>query len=122
MRLTLRALLAYLNNVLEPADADEFAAKVQESAVASGLVQRMSRSTHKVRVYAPRVDAQGMAGDASTVAEYPDDSLSEERVGDGERACSNSDVHLAGGGSSCQNLTMVLGRKADISESLRRSS
>ena len=120
MRLTLRALLAYLNNVLEPADADEFAAKVQESAVASGLVQRISGITHKMRMNAPRVDAKGMADDANNVAEYLDNSLSEERVGDFERACINSDVHLAEVASSYQILTMVLGRKADISESLRR--
>ena len=51
MRLTLRALLAYLYNVLEPAEADEFAAKVQESPVASGLVPSASPACRSARVF-----------------------------------------------------------------------
>jgi hypothetical protein len=59
MRLTLRALLAYLYNVLDPADANDFSTKVQESAVASGLVQRIGAITKKMRMNAPRIDACG---------------------------------------------------------------
>ena len=109
MRLTLRALLAYLYNVLEPADADEFAGKVQESAVASGLVQRIGGITRKMRKSAPRTDAKGTAADANNVAEYLDNSLPDEQVGDFERACINSEMHLAEVASSYQVLTMVLG-------------
>jgi hypothetical protein len=119
MRLTLRALLAYLYNVLDPADADEFAGKVQESAVASGLVQRIGGITRKMRMSAPRIDAKGTADDANNVAEYLDNSLHEERVGDFERACINSDMHLAEVASSYQVLTMVLGKAAEIPQSLR---
>ena len=119
MRLTLRALLAYLYNVLDPADADEFAGKVQESAVASGLVQRIGGITRKMRMSAPRIDAKGTADDANNVAEYLDNSLPEERVGDFERACINSDMHLAEVASSYQVLTMVLGKPAEIPQSLR---
>jgi hypothetical protein len=119
MRLTLRALLAYLYNVLEPADAREFSTKVQESAVASGLVQRIGAITKKMRMNAPRIDAKGMADDANNVAEYLDNSLSEEQVGDFERACINSDQHLAEVASSYQILTMVLGKAADVPESMQ---
>lgn len=118
MRLTLRALLAYLYNVLEPADADEFAGKVKESAVASGLVQRIGGITHKMRMSAPRIDAKGMVDDANHVAQYLDNSLPDEQVGDFERACINSDMHLAEVASSYQILTMVLGKPADTSEAL----
>lgn len=119
MRLTLRALLAYLYNVLEPADASEFSTKVQESAVASGLVQRIGAITKKMRMNAPRIDAKGMADDANNVAEYLDNSLSEEQVADFERACINSDQHLAEVASSYQILTMVLGKAADVPDSLQ---
>jgi hypothetical protein len=118
MRLTLRALLAYLYNVLDPEDADEFAGKVKESAVASGLVQRIGGITRKLRMGAPRVDAKG-TDDANNVAEYLDNSLSEEQVGDFERACINSDMHLAEVASSYQVLTMVLGKAAEIPPALR---
>jgi len=120
MRLTLRALLAYLYNVLEPADADEFAGKVQESAVASGLVQRIGGITRKMRMSAPRTDAKGTAADANNVAEYLDNSLPDEQVGDFERACINSDMHLAEVASSYQVLTMVLGKPAEIPQHLRQ--
>lgn len=119
MRLTLRALLAYLYNVLDPSDANDFSTKVQESAVASGLVQRIGAITHKMRMNAPRIDAKGMADDANHVAEYLDNSLPEEQVGDFERACINSDMHLAEVASSYQILTMVLGKAADIPQSLK---
>ena len=119
MRLTLRALLAYLYNVLEPADASDFSAKVQESAVASGLVQRIQGITKKMRMNAPRIDAKGTADDANNVAEYLDNSLAEEQVADFERACINSDMHLAEVASSYQILTMVLGKAAEYPDSLQ---
>jgi hypothetical protein len=119
MRLTLRALLAYLYNVLDPIDADQFGEKVQESAVASGLVERIRGITHKTRMSAPRVDAKGLADDANNVAEYLDNCMSEEQVPDFERACINSDMHLAEVASSYQILTMVLGKPAEIAPHLR---
>jgi hypothetical protein len=119
MRLTLRALLAYLYNVLEPAEAEEFGSKVQESAVASGLVQRIRGITHKVRMHAPRIDAKGLTDDANNVAEYLDNNLAEDRVADFERTCLESDVHLAEVAGSYQILTMVLGKPAEVSDKLR---
>ncbi len=119
MRLTLRALLAYLYNVLEPAEADEFAAKVQESPVASGLVQRIRGITHKVRMTAPRIDAKGLTDDANNVAEYLDNNLAEDRVADFERTCLESDMHLAEVAGSYQILTMVLGKPAEVPPKLR---
>ena len=119
MRLTLRALLAYLYNVLEPAEAEEFAGKVQESPVASGLVQRIRGITHKVRMTAPRIDAKGLTDDANNVAEYLDNNLAEDRVADFERTCLESDMHLAEVAGSYQILTMVLGKPADVPTRLR---
>lgn len=119
MRLTLRALLAYLYNVLEPVEAEEFGAKVHESPVASGLVQRIRGITHKVRMSAPRIDAKGLTDDASNVAEYLDNNLAEDRVADFERTCLESDMHLAEVAGSYQILTMVLGKPAEVPAHLR---
>ncbi|MCE9526133.1 MAG: hypothetical protein K8R36_08780 [Planctomycetales bacterium] len=119
MRLTLRALLAYLYNVLEPAEAEEFAGKVQESTVATGLVQRIRGISHKLRMSAPRIDAKGLTDDANNVAEYLDNNLADDRVADFERTCLESDMHLAEVASSYQILTMVLGKPADVPQKLR---
>ncbi|MGI8979969.1 MAG: hypothetical protein ACR2FY_12155 [Pirellulaceae bacterium] len=119
MRLTLRALLAYLYNVLEPAEAEEFAGKVQESPVASGLVQRIRGITHKIRMTAPRIDAKGLTDDANNVAEYLDNNLAEDRLEDFERGCLESDMHLAEVAGSYQILTMVLGKPATVPPKLR---
>ncbi len=119
MRLTLRALLAYLYNVLEPAEAEEFAGKVQESPVASGLVQRIRVITHKLRMNAPKIDAKGLTDDANNVAEYLDNNLADDRVGDFERTCLESDMHLAEVAGSYQILTMVLGKPAEVPQKLR---
>ncbi len=119
MRLTLRSLLAYLYNVLEPAEAEQFAGKVQESPVASGLVQRIRGITHKIRMTAPRIDAKGLTDDANNVAEYLDNNLAEDRLEDFERACLESDMHLAEVAGSYQILTMVLGKPAAVPSKLR---
>lgn len=119
MRLTLRALLAYLYNVLEPAEAEEFAGKVKESPVASGLVQRIRVITHKLRMSAPKIDAKGLTDDVNNVAEYLDNNLADDRVGDFERTCLESDMHLAEVAGSYQILTMVLGKPAEVPQKLR---
>ncbi len=119
MRLTLRTLLAYLYNVLEPAEAEEFAAKMQKNPDVEGLAQRIRGITHKVRMTAPRIDAKGLTDDANNVAEYVDNVLPDDRVGDFERTCLESDMHLAEVAGSYQILTMVLGKPAEVPPPLR---
>ncbi|MEX2173351.1 MAG: hypothetical protein WD872_03255 [Pirellulaceae bacterium] len=119
MRLTLRTMLAYLDNVLDPNDAEELGRKIQESEFAGGLVQRVRTVTKKVRMSAPKVDGKGMGNDANTVAEYLDSALPQDRVGDFERVCLESDAHLAEVAGCHQILALVLGKPADVSQSLR---
>jgi hypothetical protein len=119
MRLTLRTMLAYLDNVLDPVEAEELGRKINESDFASGLVQRIKGVMKKLRMDAPKLDGKGMGNDANSVAEYLDSSLPQDRVGDFERVCLESDKHLAEVAACHQVLTIVLGKPADVPPSLR---
>lgn len=119
MRLTLRTMLAWLDNVLEPADADILGKKINESDFANGLVQRIRTVTKKVRMDAPKLDGKGNGNDANAVAEYLDSTLPQDRVADFERVCLESDKHLAEVASCHQILTLVLGKAADVPIELR---
>ncbi len=119
MRLTLRTMLAYQDSVLEPNEAEELGRKIKESDFASTLIQRMRSVLKKVRMNAPKLDGKGMGNDANTVAEYLDSALPQDRVGDFERICLESDAHLAEVAGCHQILALVLGKPADVPESLR---
>ena len=114
MRLTLRTLLAYLDDLLEPSQAKELGAKIQDSEMASQLVSKIRDVIRKRRLTAPVVSGPGCDLDANLVAEYLDNTLSSEGVTDLERICLESDVHLAEVAASHQILTLVLGEPVDI--------
>ncbi len=119
MRLTLRTLLAYLDDILEPVDAEELGGKIRESDFASGLVHRIRGATGRMRLSSPPVIGKGMGNDANTVAEYLDNTLPTDRIPDFERVCLESDMHLAEAASCHEVLTLVLGEPAHIEDSLR---
>src|SRR5688572_26248577 len=119
MRLTLRTMLAYLDNVLDPADSELLGKKIEESEYATKLVQRIRAASKKVRMDAPKLDAKGAASDPNTVSDYLDSSLPQDRVSDFERDCLESDKHLAEVACCHQILTLVLGKAADVPLELR---
>ncbi len=119
MRLTLATLLAYLDNVLEPADAQVLAEKIEKSDFASGLVMRIRSVSRKLRMGAPKVEGKGLGRDPNSVAEYLDGSLAPERLGEFERLCLESDVQLAEVASCHQVLAMVLNKPAEVPAQLR---
>ncbi|TWT30413.1 hypothetical protein KOR34_49720 [Posidoniimonas corsicana] len=120
MRLTLRTLLAYLDNILEPQDQEELSRRVAASDVANDLLHRTRDATRRLRQPAPDVNASGPQSDANTVAEYLDNTLPPDDVTEFERRCldletfPDADSHLAETALCHHVLTMVLGQRADI--------
>jgi hypothetical protein len=111
VRLTLRTLLAYLDDTLEPMEIKRIGQKVSESDAAQELIARIKQITRRRRLTTP--PATGPSGfDPNTVAEYLDNELPAEQVAELEKLCLESDVHLAEIASCHQILTLVLGEPA----------
>jgi hypothetical protein len=115
LRLTLRTLLAYLDDTLEPAQALVIGQKLNESQAARELADRIRRITRKRGLSVPSdAEGQGASSDPNTVAGYLSDSLTSEQLAEFERICLESDVHLAEVAASHQILTLVLSEQMRI--------
>ena len=117
MRLTLRTLLAYLEDELKPAESKEIGQKIAESPVATSLAQRIREVMRRRRLSVE--DLNETCLDPNLVAEYLDGSLTPQEVADVERVCLGSDAHLAEVAACHQILTLVLGEPIEINPSSR---
>jgi hypothetical protein len=119
MRLTLRTMLAYLDDILDPEDAKQLGQKITESDFASDLVYRTLNSKRRVNLSAPRLDGTGIGSDPNSVAEYLDNTLEESRIPEFEKICLESEMHL-GEVASCHTiLTKVVEEPIEINDALR---
>ncbi len=119
MRLTLRTLLGYLDDILEPQQTKEIGEKISESGFAASTVARIKDVLRRRRVGAPALDGPQSDPDPNVIAEYLDNTLAPDKVEDLERLCLESDMHLAEVAACHQILTLVLHEPVEISQELR---
>ncbi len=119
MRLTLRTLMAYLDDVLEPADTKIIGLKIQESPMAQLLVSRIRDVMRRRRLKAPEVFGPEMGIDPNIVAQYLDTTLPAERYADVERVLLASDEMLAEAAACHQVLPVWLANPIEVSAASR---
>jgi len=111
LRLTLRTLLAYLDDTLDSSQIKDIGQRVNESDNAQELIARIKQVTRRRRLTVPPSGGPGSI-DPNDVAEYLDNSLSAEQIAEVEKTALESDVHLAEIAACHQILTLVLGEPA----------
>jgi hypothetical protein len=94
MRLTLRNLLAYLDDTLEPAQAKAIGQRLAENPAAQELVERIKRLLGQRKLTAPPVAGAEAELDANEVAQYLDGSLPNKQLPEVEQILLNSELYL----------------------------
>jgi len=114
VRLTLRTLLAYLDDTLEPAQAKIIGEKVAESEVAQELIERIKQATRRRRVGTPPASGPGSKIDPNDLAEYLDSVLPSEKLAEVEESILKDDLVLAEVAACHQILALFLGQPAEV--------
>lgn len=123
MRLTLRILLAHMDENLSPEDASIIEQKITGSEYATALRKKIQDVSRHPTLPAPSVtDHSGQnAGiqNANATAEYLDNEMPEEAVKEFEKVCLASDMMLAEITCCHQILNLVLREPADVDPEIR---
>ena len=117
MRLTLRTLLAWMDDTLEHGQVKEIGRQVSDSPFAQELTARISRVTRQRRLTVPSSSGPD-ATDPNLVASYLDNDLDPDAVAEFEKRCLTSDVNLAEVASVHQILSL-LGHKVKVPDEAR---
>lgn len=116
MRLTLRTLLAYLDDRLPSANAREIGKKLTESPFAQDLADRIKTVMRQRRLTSPGRKVKMI--DPNLIAEYLDDQLTPELVSLIEKEVLSSDFSLAEVAAS-HEIIGLLGDPMELDEQLR---
>ncbi len=113
MRLTLRTLLAWLDDTLPPKDVARIGRQLQKSKFAQDLGQRIQRVIRQRRLTVPGMGANTPV-DANVISAYLDNSLPPDQLAAVESLCLNSDVHLAEV-AACHQILVLLEQPVVVS-------
>ncbi len=120
VKLTLRYLLAYMDDILRPTDAREVGRALNENQAANQLVQRIRDVIRRRRLGALDPLDSTPGHNPNEMAEYLDNLMTVEEIRDFEQHCLESDELLAEAGACHQILTLVLGGGSVAPESTRQ--
>lgn len=114
VRLTLRTLLAYLDDTLPPPQLSQISQQINESEVAQELMQRIQAVLQDRRLTTPSLAGPGAKLDPNTVADYLDNTLTGDQLADVEQFLLDSDLYLAEAAACHQILTLFLGQPINV--------
>ena len=120
MRLTLRTLLAFMDDILDPIERDQLTNKITQSDYAKGLMERVGQLMRNAHMSAPIPGASNQKIDANHVACYLDNTLAPEQVSSVEKICLESDLHLAETAACHQVLAQGLSETVEIPSETRQ--
>ena len=118
MRLTLRTLLAYIDKTLDAGDSITLATKVNNSSFAKSVVERIEIADDCL---AEAISFRQFGGidDPNRIGGYLDSVLDSAEVESVEMLCIESSQHLIEVAVVHHVLTLVLGKQAEVPNSLR---
>lgn len=118
IKLTLRTLLAYLDDTLEPAEIKHIGQKIKESPHAQELIARIQKVVRRRRITAPPPHGATDRFDANYIADYLDNELTADEVTALENFCledhPEADACLAEVAACHQLLTLVQGQAGSV--------
>jgi len=119
MRLTLRTLLAYRDQVLEPKDSEILEQRLRESQTARNISDKISHLLAHPVATPLAVDALEFGLNPNDVASFIDDAMATDRVADMERKCLENDALLSEVASCHQILVKAVRSPAPVSIGFR---
>ena len=121
MQLTLRTLLAYLDDTLSAKKARDIGRKIGETPKAEELIDRIRKVLRRRRLTAPPAEPSAATIDANDIAGYLDNDITHDaKLADIERICLESDTNLAEVAAVHQILSIVLVSPVEVEDDFRR--